>query len=82
MHDGPANGRGYPRSDADPVMQMYRAAGMEPGWTRVWDDGIDVTDQDPATWPWPWNPDARQRRHALEVATDLKKKRDNGTDRW
>jgi hypothetical protein len=40
--------------------QLYRAAGMEPSWTRVWDDGVDVTHNDPATWPWPWNPHAQR----------------------
>ncbi len=27
-----------------------------PAFRRVWDDGRDVTDQDPETWPDLWNP--------------------------
>lgn len=47
----------------DSVARLYREAGMEPPWTRVWDEGVDVTDQDPSTWPYPWNDEDAPRRH-------------------
>lgn len=57
----------YGRTQAE----IERRLGLEPNWLRVWRDGKDVTHEDPATWPWPWNPDAprpggrrnRSRRH-------------------
>ena len=30
--------------------EVYRRAGDEPPWTRIWNDGEDVTD-DPSRWP-------------------------------
>jgi hypothetical protein len=40
-------------------LELCRAEGMEPAWTRVWRNGRDVTDEDPSTWPWPWHPDKK-----------------------
>lgn len=51
---------GYPRHDIDSTNRLYREAGMEPPWTRVYRDGEDVTDTvPPEQWPWPWNPNGR-----------------------
>jgi hypothetical protein len=47
--------RGYPTHSSERAAQLYRDAGMEPPWTRVWREGRDVTDEDPVTWPWPWS---------------------------
>lgn len=51
---------GYPRSDANAEYEREKrigGPGWEPGWSRVWRDGVDVTDTvDPAEWPYPWNP--------------------------
>jgi len=53
--------RWYPQSIEDRFAQAYRDAGMEPGWTRVWRDGVDVTDLVPESdYPWPWNPSAKR----------------------
>jgi len=30
--------------------------GMHPPTRRVWRDGVDVTDEDPSTWPALWQP--------------------------
>jgi len=54
-HSLPPNGTGYPAPDLEWVARSYRDAGMEPPWTRVYRAGVDVTDQPPETWPWPWN---------------------------
>ncbi|GAB3132069.1 hypothetical protein [Marisediminicola antarctica] len=62
-HDLPPNGTGYPKFRGDALERAYRERGIEPPWTRVWDDGADVTGQDPSTWPFPWNPAKRPRRH-------------------
>ena len=61
-HDLPPNGTGYPRFRGDAFERAYRDEGIEPPWTRVWDNGVDVTDQDPSTWPFPWNAGKRPRR--------------------
>jgi len=61
-HDLPPNGTGYPKFRGDAFERAYRERGIEPPWTRVWDDGVDVTEQDPSTWPFPWNPAKRPRR--------------------
>ena len=45
-HHSAANGSGYPTSERDTVAQLYRDHGMEPGWTRVWREGVDVTDEE------------------------------------
>jgi hypothetical protein len=38
------------------VEDLYREAGIEPPWTRVWQDGVDITDTvPPDEWPWPYN---------------------------
>lgn len=39
-------------------LAFSRAHGLEPAWSRVWNNGQDVTDQ-PELWPWPWNRLAR-----------------------
>ena len=62
-HDLPPNGTGYPGFRRDAFERAYRDRGIEPPWTRVWDDGVDVTDQPQSTWPFPWNPGKRPRRH-------------------
>jgi hypothetical protein len=51
----------YPSRHDPDLEDFYRAHGMEPPWTRVWSNGRDVTDEDPSTWPWPWNPDLSLR---------------------
>lgn len=56
---------GYPSTDLQRILEQERAIGgpgWEPGYTRVWSGGRDVTDEDPASWPWPWNPHKRPRR--------------------
>lgn len=62
-HSTAANGTGYPASAVDVGERAYRELGIEPPWTRVWDDGMDVTDQDPSTWPYRWNEAKRPKRH-------------------
>ncbi|HEY8589583.1 MAG TPA: hypothetical protein VIL55_08525 [Naasia sp.] len=55
---------GYPSFSAQWEIEREQRIGgpnWKPGWTRVWRDGVDVTDQ-PDLWPWPWNPDRRHDR--------------------
>ncbi|MCU1585009.1 MAG: hypothetical protein JWM49_1565 [Microbacteriaceae bacterium] len=41
------------------VEDLYREARIEPPWTRVWQDGVDITDTvPPDEWPWPYNKNA------------------------
>lgn len=42
--------------------QVYREAGMEPPWERVYRDGVDVTEEDTSAWTWPCNESGRSRR--------------------
>lgn len=55
-------GEWYPSMNTDLAVALYRREGMEPGWTRVWRDGVDVTDR-PELWPeWYTNPAVLRRR--------------------
>ena len=38
----------------DRVRELYWESGMHPPAFRVWDEGRDVTNSDPATWPLLW----------------------------
>ena len=41
--------------------KMWRDAGQEPPWTRIFADGVDVTD-DPSRWPkWKTDPESLRR---------------------
>jgi hypothetical protein len=54
-------GGSHDRSDDDDgrVAEFYRAHGMQPGWLRVWRDGVDITDTvSSEEWPWPFNESA------------------------
>lgn len=42
----------------DLALRLYHDAGMHPAARRVWDEGRDVTDADPESWPQLWK-DAR-----------------------
>jgi hypothetical protein len=44
--------------DRDPTPDELRwwDSGGHPPYKRVWRDGVDVTDEDPSTWPALWNP--------------------------
>lgn len=44
--------------DPDPTAaeELWWSYGMHPPWKRVWREGVDVTDEDPSTWPAIWNP--------------------------
>ena len=42
-------------NDPTPADLAFWDAGGHPPWKRVWRDGVDVTDQDPSTWPALWN---------------------------
>lgn len=46
---------GYPAHDGDHDAKVWEAAGMSAPWNRVYRDGIDITDDDPSTWPWPFS---------------------------
>jgi hypothetical protein len=52
--------------DPTPAEELWWSYGMHPPWKRVWHEGVDVTDQDPATWPKLWQPDVQIRsdRHS------------------
>lgn len=51
---------GYAVAEMEAAASVYRNAGMEPPWERVYKDGRDVTDTlPPEEWPWPWNPSNR-----------------------
>lgn len=39
----------------DGAERMWLETGVEPPWFSVWDNGYNVTDNDPATWPWPYS---------------------------
>lgn len=43
-------------SDLDRYADIYWERGTHPAHRRVWSNGRDVTDEDPATWPAIWNP--------------------------
>jgi hypothetical protein len=36
--------------DPTPAELAFWKAGGHPPWKRVWHEGVDVTDHDPATW--------------------------------
>lgn len=43
-----------PDQQRERVRRLYRAHGMIASSERVWRGGVDVTHEDPATWPWPY----------------------------
>ena len=45
--------KAHPYDEMRVFERVYRDAGVEPPWTRVYLDGVDVTDS-PELWPWPW----------------------------
>ena len=47
------------RDEVDAMTWAYRDKGMLPPSKRVYRNGVDITDQDPATWGWPWVDDGR-----------------------
>jgi len=59
---GPAPSfRNNPQHDVDEALERAHrlgGPGWEPAWSRVWKDGVDVTDS-PELWPYPWNPNKR-----------------------
>lgn len=57
----------------DTHAESYRAAGMDPPWERVWRQGVDVTHEDPETWPWPYSMYAaggRGRKVQADILTE------------
>lgn len=56
---------GYPTVSTSVELERELRLGgpdWKPSWTRVWRDGRDVTDEDPSTWPYPWNTAEAPRR--------------------
>jgi hypothetical protein len=51
----------HPNHKSNADAEIYRKAGVEPPWERVWRDGVDVTDQ-PELWPELWANPKRYRR--------------------
>lgn len=45
----PSRSGEYPRMSADRDELVYLESGMEPPWTRVWREGVDMTDH-PEVW--------------------------------
>lgn len=43
------------------VYTMWWDRGGHPPHRRVWDEGVDVTDNNPATWPALWQPGVEVR---------------------
>lgn len=36
------------------IFELWWVNHEHPGYRRIWSGGVDVTDQDPATWPQYW----------------------------
>lgn len=45
------------------LLSWWECGGHAP-WRRVWNEGVDVTDQDSATWPAQWQPGWESRTRA------------------
>jgi hypothetical protein len=43
--------------------------GLHPAYKRVWNHGIDVTDEDPSTWPLLWEVEFQSRVRARRSGT-------------
>jgi hypothetical protein len=44
------------------IFEMWWVNHEHPGYRRIWANGVDVTDQDPATWPQYWRDPALYSR--------------------
>jgi hypothetical protein len=51
-----------PERNLDADAQVFRDAGVEPPWERVYSNGVDVTDQ-PELWPDLWAHPEKFRRN-------------------
>lgn len=52
----------YPDHTSNTDAELYRAAGVEPPWERVYNNGVDVTDQ-PELWPELWKYPEKFRKY-------------------
>ena len=55
----------------DAVEAGFRARGERAPWQRVWSNGGDVTDENPAAWPWPWSAYYAQGWRPLNLDTHV-----------